>query len=221
MRKGCSTFGARDALPGFDALLCRKRAVQALYGGGLPGDGPAHRGEVGSRRLRGASPRPCSRSPHSRTRRPPSRGHAPWTHVGRVCGVSTVCTRPLPASTPICALYPKCQFLPFLDFRAPGCRVRGPCSSWSSGPSMKVASTMEPPRIMIRQFLELGVEIAEYGPAESLPLEDMAELREGRRVRHLFLHEVEVHEALHRPRVRRHPRCPRRKGRTSPGAGTS
>ena len=31
--------------------------------------------------LRGASPRPCSRSPHSRTRRPPSRGHAPWTHV--------------------------------------------------------------------------------------------------------------------------------------------
>ena len=60
---------------------------------------------------------------------------------------------------------------------------------------------MEPPRIMIRQLLELGIEIAEYGPAESLPLEDMAELREGRRVRHLFLHEVEVHEALHRPRV--------------------
>lgn len=37
--------------------------------------------------------------------------------------VSTVCTRPPPASTPMCALYPKCQFFPFLDWRALGSRA--------------------------------------------------------------------------------------------------
>jgi hypothetical protein len=61
--------------------------------------------------------------------------------------VSTVCTRPLPASTPMCALKPKCQFFPFLDWWASGSRE---CPSFlvELGASMKVASTMEPPRIM-------------------------------------------------------------------------
>lgn len=120
--------------------------------------------------------------------------------------VSTECTRPLPASAPMCALHPKCQLLPFLDWCASGPRavpaLRGARRPDGGGIHDGAAPHHDP------RLLGLGIGIAEHGPAGPLPPEGMAELRGGRRVRHLLPHEAEAHGALHRPRIQDGILCP-------------
>ena len=141
--------GADGCLPGLDAPLCRERAVQALYGGGLPGGGPAHRGGMGAggdlgalRHARVAGARTAGRAalPHGGMRRRRA-GHV---RGGRLRGMHE-------AAAGIDA-----------DVR-PAIRNASPCPSWTGAPwgrarplsfvepaaSMEAASTMGPPRIMI------------------------------------------------------------------------
>ena len=61
-----------------------------------------------------------------------------WTAV-----TSTVWTRPEPVSTPMCALKPKCQALPFLPWCASGFRAPSRFLV-DTGASTKVASTIVP-----------------------------------------------------------------------------
>jgi hypothetical protein len=96
----------------------------------------------------------------------------------------------------MCALKPKCQFFPFLDWWASGSRecplVLGGARRLDEGRVHDGASPHHDAR-----RLELRVQLVEHGLAEALPLEDVAELRERRGVGDLLAHEVDVHEPLH------------------------
>ena len=173
--EGMLHLGADGCLPGFDAFSARKRAVRPFMVEGFLATVSASR--------RGGDRRAAS----GRFATPVATGSA-WQnasssltrgmrhgHVGHVCGgrLHGMRTRPLPASTPICA---------------PCIRNASSCPSWTgcaSGsrawPVLRGARrldeggiTMEPPRILIHRLLRLGIEIAGMAPAESLPLEDMA-----------------------------------------------
>ena len=56
---------------------------------------------------------------------------------------STARARPVPASTPACALYPKCQLFPFLAWWASGSRERSRFLAGEGDPA-RVASTTGP-----------------------------------------------------------------------------
>lgn len=89
--------------------------------------------------------------------------------------VSTACKRPLPASTPICALYPKCQFLPFLDWCASGSRA------WPLLFAEAAASSAEPypgdtGRLLIHAHMALGEPASQaIGPSSLRELADALE----------------------------------------------
>ena len=88
---------------------------------------------------------------------PRTREWAMATSDTLAAAVSTACTRPLPASAPMCALKPKCQLFPFLDWRASGPRE---CPPFLAEPGASMQAT--PGSIIAGQFVNPANPRAHY-----------------------------------------------------------
>ena len=137
----------------------------------------------------GAS-RPCPCIPSRRGKHGPSsrtRAQAMTTSLTLAAVAPTVCTGPLPASTPLWALWPECQLRPFRAWRASGSLP--PFAFLAElGASANAASAIEPPPADLQGRGGVGNLVAE-------PEGHAREFKEGSgaadRVSHPFAREVE------------------------------
>ena len=134
MRKGCSALERTDAFPGsmpFSAESAQSRpfAVEGFLATVCRIDG-----RCGPEAASGRFAAPVHPEPAWQDRSSPRTGEwAMATPDTLAAAVSTACTRPLPASGPMCALKPKCQLFPFLP-GGPRGRGNAPRSWWSPAP---------------------------------------------------------------------------------------
>ena len=109
----------------------------------------------------------------------------------------SVCTRPEPASTPMCAFIPKCHWLPFLVWCISGSRSRRAfLVELGAAFDRRVDD-----RALLHQQLALGEQRAHFlenTPRQFVRLQQMTELQERRRVRHRIDSQSDAREGAQR-----------------------